>query len=395
MELRFDTRVPLVADPVHGHNRWHPGIPPVGRVREGEQLVLDTRDGIDAQIAPLGESDLAHLELRRGHPLTGPFHVEGAQPGDLLEVRIEEIRPARFGFTLVRPGAGPLGDMVKRPFVVHWEIEEAPGSGGWARSPQLPGVRIAGAPFVGVIGVAPSPERLALFVRREAELLARGGAVRPPERQGAVPSEGTVADQGLRTVPPRETGGNLDIKQLRPGSALLLAVDVPGALLSLGDVHFAQGDGEVCSQAIEIAATVSLRVRVRRGSEMGWRPRNPLVRYSEPPGARTKRYLLTTGIPVDERGENHDRDLTVAARGALLEMIGYLQAARGLDFAQAYALCSVAVDLRISEMVNTPNVLVSAALPLDVFEDEDDALGPPGDGEAALVSGERDREVRT
>jgi formamidase len=395
VELRFDTRVPLVKDTANGHNRWHPSIPPVAQLHDGEELLVDTRDGIDAQIAP-GEIDLAQLDLRRGHPLTGPFHVEGAQPGDLLEVTIEEIDPARFGFTLVRPGAGPLGDIVERPFLVHWEIEGGPASSaGWARSPQLPGVRVAGSPFVGVLGVAPSQERLALFARREAELLARGGAVRPPERQGAVPPEGVAADEGLRTVPPRETGGNLDIKQLGAGSVLLLTVDVPGALLSLGDVHFAQGDGEVCSQAIEIAATVRLRVRLRRGSDLRWRPRNPFVSYSEQPAARARRYLFTTGIPVDEHGANHDRDLGVAARGALLEMVGYLQAVRGLGFEQAYALCSVAVDLRISEMVNTPNVLVSAALPLDVFEDEDDGFGPLGDIGPARVRGERDLEVRT
>lgn len=368
MELRFDTIVPLAQDATHGHNRWHPDIAPIAHVVPGEQITLDTRDGIDGQIGPeSGPADVLSLDLRRGHPLTGPLYVEGAQPGDVLEIEMLAIDPAPFGFTVVRPGAGPLGDLIEQPLVVHWRI-----GAGFARSADLPGVRIRGSPFMGVIGVAPSRERLRELARREGELHERGGVVMPPDPHGAVPAADETAAAGLRTVPPRETGGNLDVKQLTVGSRLLLAVDVPGALVSVGDAHFAQGDGEICSQAIEMRATVRLRLGLRKRGSLTWRPRNPVVEYSEPPSERARSRLMTTGIPVDDGGANHDRDLGVAARAALLEMIGYLRTAHGLTFAQACALCSVAVDLRISEMVNTPNVLVSASLPMDVFDEGHD-----------------------
>ena len=361
--IAADTRLPVAAEPRLGHNRWHPEIPAVATVPCEELVSIETRDGIDGQIGPAsGPADVGALDMTRPHPMTGPIHVEGAEPGDLLEVETVAIEPDSFGFTVVRPGGGLLGAEIERPFVVRWEIAD-----GVARSADLPGVAIPGAPFMGLMGVAPSAERLREFAAREAELERSGATVRLPDATGAVPAAGEPAAQGLRTVPPRETGGNLDLKRLTAGSRLLLPVDVPGALFSVGDAHFAQGDGESCSQAIEMRATVQLRFRLLEAATLAWRPTYPVAEYSEPPLPGPRRWLATTGIPVEPGGANRDLDLLAAARAAVREMLAYLTAVRGLSREQAYALCSVAVDLQISEVVNVPNAVVAAALPLDVF----------------------------
>jgi formamidase len=219
---------------------------------------------------------------------------------------------------------------------------------------------VPGNPFAGVIGVAPSRERLDEFRRREEALLAAGQSVADESPDSAVPRE---AAGGLRTIPPRETGGNMDIRQLVAGSKLWLPIDVPGALFSIGDLHFAQGDGEVCIAAIETGGSATFRVSI--GNPGGWRPEFPA--YEAPP--RPERAMFaTTGIPLDDDGRQGDLDLNLATRRALLELHGWLTATRGLGREEAYVLMSVAAELRVSELVDAPNALVSAALPLDVFE---------------------------
>ena len=235
---------------------------------------METLDGLDGQIKPgTTAADLAGIEMGRVHPLTGPVHVEGAQPGDLLAVRIEQIVPANRGFTMIMPGFGFLRDLFTTPFLVHWEM-----ANGFAQSPQLPGVRIPGAPFMGVMGVAPSHELLQRIVAREAELLGRGGMVMPPDAAGAVPTAEAIAGKAIRTIAPHETGGNFDIKSLTAGATLYLPVQVPGALFSVGDAHFAQGDGESCGTAVETSATFVARFDVlkarRRGAASTIRPTN-------------------------------------------------------------------------------------------------------------------------
>jgi formamidase len=247
---------------------------------------------------------------------------------------------------------------------VRWVIAD-----GVARSPDLPGVAIPGEPFVGVVGVAPSAARMQAFTDRERALGNRGAGVRLPDSTAAVPTTDPVAGDGLRTVPPRETGGNIDVKQAGVGSRVLLPVDVPCALLSVGDAHFAQGDGEVCSQAIEMHARAQLRIDLVKASERSFRATQPTIEFTEPARGR-RSWFATTGIPVDGSGVNHHFDLYVAAQAAVREMIGYLVATRGFTREQAYALCSVAVDLRVSEVVNTPNGVVAALLPLDVFAED-------------------------
>jgi formamidase len=333
-----------------GHNRWHPDLEPLASVQPGEEITLETRDGLDGQLAPSSsDADAAALDLGLGHPLTGPVFVAGAKPGDVLDIELVAYETADFGVTAVIPGFGFLADVFPDPYLVKWDIVD-----GTARSPELPGIAVPGDPFAGVIGVAPSHELMAEIARREQALADAGAPVADALPESAIPD---AARAGLRTIPPREIGGNLDIRQLVAGSRITLPVHVDGALVSVGDLHFAQGDGEVCGTGIEVAGAVTLRFEVRRPE----RPqRLPSFKTPQRPGAAS---FATTGIALDT-----PMDVDAAARVALLEMIDYLEARLGVPRAAAYALCSVAVDLRISEVVDVPYPLVSALLPLDIFE---------------------------
>jgi formamidase len=364
--VSIDRKRPLHAEPRTGHNRWHPDIPPAVEVDEGEEVALQTRDAIDGHLnAKSTEADFASLPVGAIHPLTGPVLVKGARPGDLLEVEFVDIVPERWAFTAIMPGLGFLRDVMTTPFLVHWDIAD-----GWATSRQLPRVRIPGGSFMGVSGVAPSHAQVRAWTARENDVLSRGGLVFPPDPGGAVPAGGPAAREGLRTLPPRENGGNFDVKQLTKGSRLLLPVAVDGALFSTGDAHFAQGDGEVCVTAVEMAATCVVRFRVHRGEAERNRIRWPRFQRSDyfidPRFAAPQRFVATMGMPVDDQGVNQGENLTLACRNALLNMIALLQE-RGYTREQAYCICSVAVDLRISNVVDVPNYVVSALLPEDIF----------------------------
>jgi formamidase len=331
------------------HNRWHPGLEPVATAAPGQEVIFETREGLDGQLTREStHADAGRLNLGLGHPLTGPVFVEGAEPGNALEVEFVSYEPADFGTTAIIPGFGFLADLFPEPYLVKWEIAD-----GRARSPELPGVAVPEDMFAGVVGVAPSHERLERYRTREEALRKRGQAVADPLPDAAIPAG---ASDGVRTIPPRETGGNLDVRQLVAGSRLWLPVDVPGALFSIGDLHFAQGDGEVCGTAIEVAGSVTVRFAVHDVVA-------PTFPAYETPGSPARRWFATVGIPVEA-----GMDLNAAARAALLEMIGHLERRYGLARPAAYALCSACVDLRISEVVDVPYPLVSALLPLDVFE---------------------------
>jgi formamidase len=339
------------------HNRWHPGLEPVARIAPGEELTLETRDGLDGQLDRSSTvADLAAIRFGRSHPLTGPVFVEGAEPGDLLEIAILGYEVPDFGTTAFLPDVGFLPDVFPEPYLVVWELAD-----GFARSPALPGVAIPADPFAGVLGVAPSLASMERARAREDAVRASGGPIATDAPEEAFPPE---AASGLRTIPPRENGGNMDIRQLVAGSKLFLPVDVEGALFSAGDLHYSQGDGEVCISAIEISGAVTVRFAVHKSPR--WLPR--FASY-ETPAVMQRASFATTGIPLADDGTNVPLDLNLAARRALLELIDYLEHVRGLTREAAYVLCSVAADLRISEVVDAPNPLVSALLPLDVFED--------------------------
>lgn len=354
----------IVQQPRNSHNRIWPDLEPIATIEPGEQIELELRDGMDGQLSPSSDSStLNTIDLDANHPLTGPIAITGAQPGDVLVVTPRRIEPDGFGTTAVIPGFGLLGDLFTEPYLVRWQVED-----GVARSSELPGVAIRGRPFLGCVAVAPSPELFAEAARREQALADRGGFVLAPQPRSAVPAREPYASQALRTIPPRENGGNLDVAQVREGSRLLLPVHAPGAMLSVGDLHFAQGEGEVCGTAIEIGGTVTLEVSLRAADTLRWRPRFPAIEYAQSAPLTERECFVTMGIPLSDEGENESMDATLAARRALLEMIGWLEAERGLTREQGYVLASVAADLRVAEVVNVPNPLVTCSLPLDVFD---------------------------
>ncbi|MCH7621848.1 MAG: acetamidase/formamidase family protein [Chloroflexi bacterium] len=365
--VEIDRNMRLKEEPTKGHNRWHPDIPPILEVDPGEEVVLETRDASDGQIKPnMTVDDLHSLDTKVAHPLTGPVYVKGAAPGDLLEIEYLDIIPQANGWTRNRPGAGFLRDLFQDPYLAHWNIQD-----GWATSPQLPGVRIANGSFMGTAGIAPSHSQLEQWTRREADLVARGGIAALPDPEDAVPTVEPVASQGLRTIPPRENCGNVDAKQLTKGSRLLIPVNVAGALYSAGDGHFAQGDSECCITAIEMGATVAVRFKLHAGEAARHNIRFPRFAhpgfFAPPEWAAPRNFIATMGMPIREDGTQEGEDLTLAARNALINMIELLQE-RGWSREQAYIICSVAVDLRISNAVDLPNVTVSAFLPEDIFQ---------------------------
>jgi formamidase len=289
------------------------------------------------------------------------------------------------------PGFGFLRDVFTEPFIARWDLTRR-----GATSPDIPGVRIRFDGFMGTIGVAPGPTQVETYFKREAALAAAGGFVLPPQPLDALPGKvcgpmGSYKDRCLRTIPPRENGGNMDIKQMQVGTTLLLPCFVEGCLLSIGDVHFAQGDGEVSGTAIEMDATVTVKVDVIKGlgaqvTQPQFRGGNQLKRLAP------KKFHATVGYPLKKKGvippthayldgtkigplTNLSEDVTLAARDALLHMVDWLVINKGLTRDQAYALSSVAVDLRIGNLVDVPNFAVSAILDLGVFDrhrDDDD-----------------------
>jgi acetamidase/formamidase len=247
-----------------------------------------------------------------GHPLTGPVAVRGAEPGDGLAIEVIEVKPAAYGWTGVYPGRALIGVDFEKPFVKIWDLSNP------EYSELKPGVRVPLAPFCGQMGVAP----------KEAGEHSTG--------------------------PPRSAGGNLDVRQLIAGATLYLPVLCDGGLFSAGDCHAAQGDGEVSLTGIEMAATVTLRLHLIKNAGWEW----PSYRTPSAGRESTKGWFATTGIGPD---------LYEGSRQAIRAMVAHLAAERGLTREEAYVLCSVAVDLRISEIVDAPNWVVSALLPEDLF----------------------------
>jgi len=368
--IAIDPSQPLAKEPQTGHNRWHEAIEPVVEVDPGDRVIYETRDAVDGQLSPTATpADVGNVNLNVVHPLTGPVFVKGAKPGDLLEVKLLAIEADpwdQWGYTVEIPGFGFLRDEFAEPYIAHWRLN----GNEYAESEQLPGVRIRCNPFPGTFGVAPSAEVRRLAQERETALAERGGFALPPDPTDAVPTDDVIAREGLRTVPPRETAGNIDIKQLTPGVTMLLPVFAQGGLVSTGDVHYAQGDCEACGTAIEIRCRLHARFHLREG-EAARRGIRDLQffrddYFARPELAVPRRFYATTGISVRKDGQNESEDVTVAAQNALLNMVDYL-GTRGFDRQQAYALCSVAVDLRIAQTVDVPNMLVTALLPLDIF----------------------------
>ena len=367
-------------------NRLHWALPPVAKASPGDYIAFETRDALDAQFGSAATAaDVAGADFSRVHPMTGPVFIEGAKRGDALAVTVVDIAPNDYGYTAIAPGFGFLRDVITGPFIVNWKLDRLA-----AVSDQLPNIRIPMCAFPGSIGVLPGKPEVAEALDREGALAAAGGFVLMPEPKGAVPAAlfgegGRWAAEGLRTVPPRENGGNMDVKAMQVGTTIMFPVLVDGAGLWTGDIHFAQGDGEVCGTAIEMEARVTLKCEVIK--DAGSSIRFPhVIGGGQLRNAEPSRFHAVIGLPVKDAGwvpphlayldspkvaalRNLSEDLTLATRDALLRIIDWMVANKGLTREQAYAVAAAAVDLRIGQLVDVPNCIVSAVLPLDIFVD--------------------------
>jgi formamidase len=367
-------------------NRLHPDIPMATHAEPGQTIIFKTRNAWDTELDPSSDytdSRGPGPHLGATHPMTGPVHINGAKAGDVLAVTILDIAPGRFGKTQLLGGAF-VADQVKGPASALWRLNRRE-----AITDDIPGVRIPNGNFPGIVTVLPGPGQHRSMLAREAKLAAHGGAVAPPDPQGAVPAaicgpQGRRRDECLRTIPPREHGGNLDIRYLGVGVTIYLPCYLSGCGLAFGDAHYAQGDGEVAGTAIEMDADITVTTRViQDGPQLARGPHyEGPARLLDIP---SRRFYATTGFPIKREGEvppdlaylasdkvanleNLSKDISLAARNALLEMIEYMVANHGLTPQQAYLVASVAVDLRIGQVVDVPNVGVTAILPLDIFD---------------------------
>ena len=293
----------LTAQPTH--SRWNAALPPRLTIASGDTVHFDCVDSSGAQVQPGMTADqFQRIDRSLIHALTGPVAIHGAAPGDVLQIDVLSVRHKGWGWTSVIPGLGFLKQRFAEPHLFHWQLDAATSH---SLAPAIVPLR----PFCGVMGVAPA---------------------QPGEH---------------RTRPPGSFGGNMDVRELATGATLYLPVQQPGALFSCGDAHAAQGDGEVCINGIECPAEASLRFTLHRQQPLS----GPLVESA----------------PSDEHGpawlvvESHTDALT-AARNATDRMVDLLIARWAFDPVHAYLLCSVALKLQISQVVNEPMITVSAAI---------------------------------
>jgi acetamidase/formamidase len=297
------------------HLAWDPAIPPVATVPSGSVVAFDCLDASNGQLtAGSTTASLDTLVFEQVDQVTGPVAIDGAEPGDSLQIDVLDLVPADWGWTANIPGFGLLADDFPEPL---YKVTAIPGATGMAEF--WPGVNVPLAPFCGEMGVAP-------------------------------------LSGPLSTIPPDIHGGNMDTRHLVVGSSLFLPVFVPGANFSIGDGHATQGDGEVCGTAIETPMQALVRRTVRKDVHVT----APEFLAAPDPNATLRngpRYA-TDGVGPD---------LMVAARDAVRRMIDWLGREHGLSPIEAYLLSSVAIDLRISEIVDMPNVIVTAYCPLGLF----------------------------
>ncbi|GHG02894.1 formamidase [Deinococcus piscis] len=385
------------------HNRWHPDIPMAATVKPGDDFILECYDWTGGQIGNNDSAeDVRDVDLTQVHFLTGPVEIEGAEPGDLLMVDIldigtfEQMQWGFNGFFSRTNGGGFLTEHFPDAQKSIWDFK-----GMFTSSRHIPGVSFAGLIHPGLIGTLPSKELLDEWNRRELELYktdpdrvptlvnlpyadtAHMGRLKGSERDQA-------AAEAARTVPPREHGGNCDIKDLSRGSKVYFPVYVKGAGLSVGDLHFSQGDGEItfCG-AIEMAGWIHLRVDLIKGGMEKYGIKNPIFRPS-PLAPRYDNYLIFEGISVDEQGEQHFLDVHIAYRQAVLNAIEYLTKF-GYSGAQAYSLLGCApVQGHISGVVDVPNACATLWLPTDIFDFD---LLPNTDGPEKFIKGDVDLPI--
>ncbi|WP_018952266.1 formamidase [Thioalkalivibrio sp. AKL12] len=363
------------------HNRWHPDIPMAVHVKPGDEFRLECCDWTGGQVGNNDSAnDIRDVDLSKVHYLTGPVSVEGAEPGDLLVVDILDVGPRQdqlWGFNGVfarENGGGFLTEHFPEARKSIWDFH-----GIYTSSRHIPKVRFPGTIHPGLIGTLPSRELLETWNTREQALVDTDPDRVPP--LATLPYEDTAlmgdmkgeeakraAREGARTVPPREHGGNCDIKNLSRGSRVYFPVYVKGAGLSVGDLHFSQGDGEItfCG-AIEMAGVIDLKVGLIKGGMQKYNISSPVFQPSQV-DPQFRDYLIFEGISVDEQGKQHYLDAHVAYRQACLNAIEYLKNF-GYSGAQAYSILGTApVEGHISGIVDIPNVCATLWLPSEIFE---------------------------
>ncbi len=363
------------------HNRWHPDIPMVATVKPGDDFIVECYDWTGGQIKNDDSAeDVRDVDLGQVHFLSGPIEVEGAEPGDLLQVEIldigafEESNWGFNGFFSKNNGGGFLTEHFPDAQKSIWDF-----NGMFTKSRHIPGVDFAGCLHPGLIGFLPDrekelfetePDRIPALAALPEARVAHMGKMTGEARDAA-------AEEGARTVPPREHGGNCDIKDLTRGSTVYFPVYQNGAGLSVGDLHFSQGDGEItfCG-AIEMAGWIHMRVNLIKDGMSKYGIKNPIFKPS-PMVPKYDDYLIFEGISVDEGGKQHYLDVHVAYRQACLNAINYMTKF-GYTEAQAYAILGCApVQGHISGVVDIPNACATLWLPTDVFDFD---IQPGADG---------------
>ena len=379
------------------HNRWHPDIPMVATVKPGDDFIVETYDWTGGFIQNNDDaSDVRDIDLSIVHFLSGPIAVEGAEPGDLLVVDLLDIGTKSDsewgfnGFFSKQNGGGFLTDHFPEAQKSIWDLK-----GMFATSRHVPRVRYPGLVHPGLIGCLPDKKMLETWNTREQKLIDTDpdrvpGLANPPfgptAHMGRLKGDARdgAAAEAARTVPPREHGGNCDIKDLSRGSKIYFPVYVDGAGLSMGDLHFSQGDGEItfCG-AIEMAGWVHLKVDLIKDGMSKYGIKNPIFKPS-PVIPRYDDYLIFEGISVDEMGEQYYLDVNVAYRQACLNAIEYLKKF-GYSGAQAYSILGTApVQGHISGVVDVPNSCATLWLPTGIFDFD---ISPNSDGPFKALDG--------
>ena len=364
------------------HNRWHPDLPIVQMFKPGDTFRVECYDWTGGQIKNNDSAnDVRDVNLARVHYLSGPFGIEGAEPGDLLVVDLLDLGAVpdyQWGFNGIfarENGGGFLVEHFPEARKSCWDL-----SGIYATSRHVPGVRYPGTVHPGLIGCLPDHKLLAEANRREAALIATNPNRVPPLANPPNPNfalmgqmsasqAANAAKEAWRTVPPREHGGNCDIKNLSRGSQVYFPVYVKNAGLSMGDIHWSQGDGEItfCG-AIEMAGYVDVGVDLIKGGVAKYGIINPVFQPS-PIEPRYSEYLVFEGISVDEKsGKQLYLDAHVAYRRACLNAIEYLKKF-GYTGEQAYVILGTApVEGRVSGIVDIPNACCTVAIPTEIFD---------------------------
>ena len=397
--IKVDLTQPAPSNPLV-HNRWHPDIPIAVWVKPGDDFILETYDWTGGYIKNNDSADdVRDVDLTTVHYLSGPVGVQGAEPGDLLVVDLLDIGArddSQWGFNgffSKQNGGGFLTDHFPLAQKSIWDF-----NGMFTKSRHVPGVEYAGLIHPGLIGCLPDKKMLDEWNKREAELIATDpdrvpSLANPPfaatahcgKAQGDVANR--VAAEGARTVPPREHGGNCDIKDLSRGSRIFFPVYVDGGGLSVGDLHFSQGDGEItfCG-AIEMAGWVHMKVSLIKGGMAMYGIKNPIFKPS-PITPNYNDWLIFEGISVDEHGKQHYLDVNVAYQQACLNAIEYLTKF-GYTRAQAYAILGTApVQGHISGVVDIPNACATLWLPTQIFDFD---IRPQASGPVKFITGTDD-----